>query len=149
MHNNSVLLCSECSKGWFAKNQVNNELLNRVLNMCSNRSVEFKLDFASDARNLRETQWAISLKGDRRAYRLLERFERFEKGRLKRIFQRAHLAQTDRGERCWAGSHQLVAEFRRYACQHDQRQKPPLGQSQMFPHIEWHYKFTQRLTVNY
>ena len=45
IHNNSVLVCSECRKGWLAANRGKNEPLNRVLNMCSNRGVELQLDF--------------------------------------------------------------------------------------------------------
>ena len=45
MRNNSMLVCSGCQKGWLAEHQVKNEPLKRVLSICADRSVEFKLDF--------------------------------------------------------------------------------------------------------
>ena len=104
VRNNSLIVCSGSRKGWLAVKRVKNEPLNRVLNMCSNRSVEFKLDLPKRMRliGLCDTLESLneqSPKGDRRAYRLLEQFE-LEKGQLNRPFQRAHLAQTYQGERC-------------------------------------------------
>ena len=45
MHNNSVLVCSGCQKGWLDENRRESPALDRVLSMCANRSVEFKLNF--------------------------------------------------------------------------------------------------------
>ena len=44
MYSNSVLLCSDCPKGWLANTRRDSDLLDRMLNLCSNRSVEFSLN---------------------------------------------------------------------------------------------------------
>ena len=44
MYSNSVLLCSDCPKGWLADTRRDSDLLNRMLNVCSNRSFEFSLN---------------------------------------------------------------------------------------------------------
>ena len=45
MRDNSVLVCSGCKKGWLADNRRSNQALNHVLDLCADRSVEFKLNF--------------------------------------------------------------------------------------------------------
>ena len=53
MANNTMLVCSKCSKGWLQKNRENIADLNELINRCNNHSHEFKLRF--DTFNALET----------------------------------------------------------------------------------------------
>ena len=42
---NTVLVCSNCRRSWLERNRAVNVYIDRMLNMCGNRSVEFMLSF--------------------------------------------------------------------------------------------------------